>query len=320
MLTESSDVCYEAADEELVKTLTVKVRRCRLKNLNEVVTRARTWELPPQVKTLRVNGYEMAYLERGTGIPVILVHGSISDYRYWITQIRPFSEHYRAISVSLRHSYPEAWDGTGDDFTIRQHVEDLLEFIRGLHAGPVHLVAHSYGADVALLVASAQSGLVRSLVLAEPAPLVQLMPSVPEAVEDIELNRSIFKRSLECLQRGDLEGGLKIFMDGITCPGTWDSIPEGKKYIFLDNAWSLKCLFSDTEEPVSCADIGMIDLPVLLISGEKSARVYTMMMEGIQRCIRRHEQIIIPDAGHAMNHANPQVFNATVLDFLAKHL
>ena len=288
-------------------------------NLNIVPTHARTWELPPQVKTLLVNGYEMAYLERGIGVPVILVHGSVSDYRYWITQIRPFSERYRAISVSLRHCYPEPWDGTGDDFSIRQHVEDLAEFIRGLHAGPVHLVAHSYGADVALLLAKDYSGLLRSMVLAEPAPLAHLLPATPEAAEEREYNRVIFKKVLECLQRGDREGGVKLFMDGITGPGTWDSIPEGKKYIFLNNAWSLKCLFVYTEEPVTCADIGRIDLPVLLISGEKSARVYKMMMEGIQRCIRHQELAVIPDAAHAMNHANPQVFNAAVLDFLAKH-
>jgi pimeloyl-ACP methyl ester carboxylesterase len=290
-----------------------------MKNVHDVTTRVRTWELPPQVKTVLVNGYELAYLERGTGIPVILVHGSISDYRYWITQIRPFSERYRAISVSLRHSYPEPWDGTGDDFSIRQHVEDLLEFIRGLHAGPVHLVAHSYGADVALLLASAHSELLRSLVLAEPAPLVHLLPATQEAAKEVELNRIIFKNALGCLQRGDLECGLKIFMDGITGPGTWDGIPEGKKYIFLDNAWSLKCLFVDTEEPVTCADVGKIDVPVLLINGDKSARVYRMMMEGIQRCIRHYELIIIPFAAHAMNHANPQVFNAAVLDFMDKH-
>jgi pimeloyl-ACP methyl ester carboxylesterase len=288
-------------------------------SLNNVPTRARTWELPPQVKTLLVNGYEMAYLERGIGVPVIMVHGSISDYRYWITQIRPFSERYRAISLSLRHCYPEPWDGTGDDFSIHQHLADLSEFIRGLHAGPVHLVAHSYGADVALLLATVHSGLLRSMVLAEPAPLAHLLPGTPEAAKEVALNRIIFKTALECLLRGDLEGGVKTFMDGVTGPGTWDGIPEGKKYIFLDNAWSLKCLFVDTEDPVTCADVGKIDVPVLLINGEKSVRVYKMMMEGIQRCIKHYERVTIPDAAHAMNHANPQVFNAAVLDFMANH-
>ena len=73
-------------------------------SLNNVPTRARTWELPPQVKTLLVNGYEMAYLERGIGLPVILVHGSVSDYRYWMTQIRPFSERFRVLAILGRRT------------------------------------------------------------------------------------------------------------------------------------------------------------------------------------------------------------------------
>jgi hypothetical protein len=42
---------------------------------------AAPWALPPGVKTLEVNGYPMAFLESGTGEPVVLVHGSATDYR-----------------------------------------------------------------------------------------------------------------------------------------------------------------------------------------------------------------------------------------------
>ena len=40
---------------------------------------AAPWALPPGVKTLEVNGYPMAFLESGTGEPVVLVHGSIGS-------------------------------------------------------------------------------------------------------------------------------------------------------------------------------------------------------------------------------------------------
>ena len=42
------------------------------------------WPLPPGVKTLPVNGYPMAYLERGSGPTLVLVPGSLNDYRYWM--------------------------------------------------------------------------------------------------------------------------------------------------------------------------------------------------------------------------------------------
>jgi hypothetical protein len=97
---------------------------------------AAPWALPPGVKTLEVNGYPMAFLESGTGEPVVLVHGSGIDYRQWRRQVESPPRGFRLIAVSLRHYYPERWDGKGDTFSVRQHAEDLATFIEALGVGP----------------------------------------------------------------------------------------------------------------------------------------------------------------------------------------
>src|ERR1700758_4119645 len=86
---------------------------------------AAPWPLPPGVKTLHVNGYPMAYVEHGAGVPVMLVHGTNGDYRSFAPQMAPLGARYRAIAVSLRHYYPEPWDGEGE-FSARQHGEDVI--------------------------------------------------------------------------------------------------------------------------------------------------------------------------------------------------
>jgi hypothetical protein len=68
------------------------------------------WLLPEGVKSIEVNGYPMAYHEGGSGMPLSLVHVQ-----------------YSVIAVSLRHYFPEPWDGRGDDFSILQHADDLAE-------------------------------------------------------------------------------------------------------------------------------------------------------------------------------------------------
>jgi esterase len=68
--------------------------------------------------SLRVNETDMAFVERGAGAPMVLVHGTLGDYRSWALQMEPFGAHYRTIAVSLRHCWPERWEGEGDDFTV----------------------------------------------------------------------------------------------------------------------------------------------------------------------------------------------------------
>src|ERR1043166_8768081 len=77
------------------------------------------WALPSGVAAVTVNGYPMAYSECGGGEPVVLVHGSLSDYRYWTPQFASPPPGFRLIAVSLRHFYPEPWDGHADDFPLQ---------------------------------------------------------------------------------------------------------------------------------------------------------------------------------------------------------
>jgi len=106
---------------------------------------AALWTLPAGIKTIDVNGYPMAFLESGTGESVVLVHGAGGDYRSWARQVASPPRGFRLIAVSLRHYYPERWDGKGVTFSVRQHAEDLALFIEALGVGPVYLVAHSRG-------------------------------------------------------------------------------------------------------------------------------------------------------------------------------
>jgi len=115
-------------------------------------TKADEWI--PKVKTVRVNGYNMAYVERGKGEPLILVHGALADYRTWLPVMPELSETNRTIAVSLRHHYPENWQGEGNDLTLEQHTDDLAEFIKSLDLGPVNLLGHARGAVISMMVAT----------------------------------------------------------------------------------------------------------------------------------------------------------------------
>ncbi len=281
---------------------------------------SRSCKLLHGVRTLEVNGYQMAYLERGQGEPLVLVHGSLSDCRAWEHQMDPFSASYHTFAVSLRHCFPEYWNGEGDKFSVRQHTEDLSAFIKKLNVGPVHIVSHSRGGDVALILAAKYPKLIRSMVLADPAPLNKMLPATPEVNEEINKRKEFVNRAMERLKSGDIDSGLEVFTDAVSAPGKWKKLPESIKQTRRDNVWSLKSLITDAQEEFYCDDAREIGVPVLLVTGDQSPRVYEMMHAALERCLKKHQKTIIKNASHRMFRENPEAFNSAVIDFLTKNM
>jgi pimeloyl-ACP methyl ester carboxylesterase len=273
-------------------------------------------KLPHGIRTVTIDGYEMAYLECGQGAPLVLIHGSLNDYRAWAFQMEPFGEYFRTIAVSLRHCYPECWNGDGGMFSVGQHADDLAVFIKELGAGPVHLVGHSRGGDIALILAVKHPELVRSMVLADPAPLDQMLPKTPDAIAETENRKTFVTEAVELLQQGDVDGGLELFTDAVSMPGNWTKLSESTKQARRDNAWSLKSLVTDAQASFNCTDAGKIDAPILLVTGDRSPRLYAKMHAVLRSHLKKHQMITIPDASHGMYTDNPGAFNTAVLDFL----
>jgi pimeloyl-ACP methyl ester carboxylesterase len=229
-----------------------------------------TTTLPPGVKTVRVNGYDMAYVENGSGRPLIMLHGAMSDYRVWATQMEPLGQRHRAVAVSLRHYFPERWDGKGGKFSWQQHVADLISFIRTVDASPIDLVGHSRGGIVAVQLALAEPSLIRSLILAEP--FLRLTESggfgarlqenaAARAAEAKQVAR--VKSAVGRLVGGDIEGGLEIYADAIGGLGSWKARQEAERQIFRDNVWTLKGMEEEQRPPVSCRELEGLNMPVL---------------------------------------------------------
>src|SRR5258708_14828960 len=131
------------------------------------------------MQTLRFNGYYMAYRDVGEGPPLVCVHGSLCDFRIWSSVLGPLTRKHRVIAASLRHFFPERWDGVGDTYSIAQHVDDVIAFIEQLDGKPVDLMGHSRGGHICFRVAQRRPDLLRQLILAEPGGGLDAPPDPP---------------------------------------------------------------------------------------------------------------------------------------------
>ena len=268
------------------------------------------------MQTLRVNGYDMAYLDVGSGPTLVCVHGSLCDFRIWGSVIGPLTAKHRVIALSLRHFFPDHWDGTGDTYSIAQHVDDVIAFIAQTELGPVDLMGHSRGGHVAFRVAQQRPDLLRRLILAEPGGELDatLDPDYKPGPSPLAAR---FAASAEKIAAGDIDGGLQYFMDRLEGPGAWQRLPAMAKQLLRDNAMTLLGQVRDQRPPFSKADAESIRTPTLFIGGARTKGMLPKVLHTLAAHVPGSRTEIIPGATHPMFEQAPQKYSEIVLNFLA---
>jgi pimeloyl-ACP methyl ester carboxylesterase len=290
-----------------------------------VLSSALAWpawaEDAPPLRHLRVNGVELSYLDQGTGAPVVFVHGSFLDLRFWEPQRQAMTQPYRFIAYNRRYHGPAAWPDAGTDYSAATHAADLAAFLRQLQAGPVHLVGHSYGGLLATLVAIEHPELLRSVTLAEPG-MGSLLTDMPEGKRVLDDRSQAMAPAGEAAKAGDAVQATKLLFDWVANQGAgaFDTQPEAVRQMILDNARTVPLLLAAPAPPaVSCATLSGVKAPTLVIGGDQTPRYFSLINEVIVRCIPGSRLVTIPQAAHPMSLQNPAAFNEALLPFLAQH-
>jgi esterase len=293
--------------------------RSALLAVSAVLLAAAAWPVPAGIKTMTVNGYDLAYSERGSGETLILLHGASNDLRSFELQMEPLAKRFRVISVSLRHYWPEPWSGEGE-FSARQQAEDVASFITALGAGPVHLVGHSRGGYIALELALAHPELLRDLVLAEPALLLPGLVPGAAAAESKEVSAARDQRiatTTRLIGDGKIEDASEVWTDGINGKGSYRSRPAPLQQVVRDNIRTVLGEEHEGKRTITCADVQKVTLPVLLMRGEKGSHSTHLALDVLEKCFPDQRHMMIAGAVHTMNRSNPDEFNRAVMEFAA---
>jgi pimeloyl-ACP methyl ester carboxylesterase len=225
-------------------------------------------KLPSCVRTVRVAGLaalcgEPAGAVRGTALLVPGFTGSKEDF---IALLEPLAEAgFRTVAVDQRGQYES--DGPDDPaaYTVAALGADVRAVTAGLGAaGPVHLLGHSFGGQVA-----------REAVLADPDDLpwesLTLMSTGPGAIDPAEAARTALL--LEALDSMDLESIWQVMrqLEGERVPPLDPEVAD-----FLHRRWlanhplALKAMAAHlVSAPDRVDELAAVGLPKLVLSGER---------------------------------------------------
>jgi len=281
-------------------------------------------ETPLTVRKVIVgHGVELHYVDHGAGVPVVFVHGSLSDGGYWSDQVNEFAHAgYRAIAYSRRYSPPNK-NKTQPGYSAVVDADDLAALITKLRLGRVHVVGHSYGALTALFLAARHPELVRTLVLAEApdVPLLEHLEGDRAATGKAtfaDIQERMVKPMKAAFQKGDREAGCRAFINYVLDDAkAWEKMPEAARQDILNHAgeWDVMMTTGELFPMIEPESIRKITTPVLLLSGEKSYGFLGLIDEELTRLLPHARRIILHGVTHRMWFEQPEACRNAVLEF-----
>ena len=262
----------------------------------------------------RVNGLDLELVEHGSGVPVVFSHSGASDLRYWEPQRLAFAARHRFVAYSHRFHGPGPWPADADG-SAEADAADLVELIRSLDAGPVHLVGFS--SAIGLRAALREPGLLRSLTIIEPN-VPWLLEDDPEGAATLASWRLANER-LRDEAGGDPMLRAKLWFELVNNrgPGAFDAQPEAFREMWLENFGVVRPPAAPPE-PLTCERLSTLAVPTLALGAEHGMRYSRAILDRLGRCLGV-EPVIVPGVTHFMSYQAPETFNAVVLGFVGAH-
>jgi 3-oxoadipate enol-lactonase len=261
------------------------------------------------MKTINVNGVQLAVADEGLGQPVLLIHGFPMDHSMWESQLAILTERWRVIAPDLRGF--GASGVTSGKVTIAQYADDLAALLDALEVNePVVLVGLSMGGYIAFQFYRKYQQRLRGLVLCD----TRSVPDTPEAAT----------ARLQTADRVEREGAQVLaesMAPKMLSPGTFQSRPEVvellRRMILAGNPVGLAAAARGlAERPDFTPLLAEIDCPTLVVVGKDDAISPPQEMATIARAIRGSKLVEIEAAGHVSPLERPAEVNSAMLDFI----
>jgi pimeloyl-ACP methyl ester carboxylesterase len=273
----------------------------------------------PTVKHMKVNDVELAYVDQGSGVTVLFVHGAGGDWRTWDVMRGYVSPRYRFVSVSRRYHFPNSWADEGRYYTFDQQVEDIAAFIRAMNVGKVHLVGNSYGGRLVGYVALRHPELLRSVVLGEPS---LASPSSSEGRSAASrFSRDIGLAGAAAKAGDDRQATILTVNAVLDDPVAFEKLSPSLQQRWLDNAKTMGPMFSGRPPaPVTCDQLKGLKVPALAIRGERTRDSYRFGHEALMACLPPSAQAAVVPAGtHFWAIDSPDAAAAAIVSFISKY-
>lgn len=277
---------------------------------------------------ITLNQTDIHYQIQGQGAEtLVLVHGLGANLAFWhFGIVTHLSNHYRIISYDLRGHGKSGMPETG--YTVLDMAQDLDQLLTHLQVQRFHLIAHSFGANIALKYAIAHTEKIISLTLADTQiqclqPKLRLRDwphwegwkqklkaqnrPLPDDDEYIGFNLLTWFGQVSTENPTPRRPSIKRREMGVKGAARWESLMQNPQ---------VQAQLAAPDE-ITAAQIEQLNLPILAIYGEYSYCLPSCW------ALKAHTKFcraaVVPRAGHFHPAMRPHRFAVIVQRFIERY-
>jgi 3-oxoadipate enol-lactonase len=280
------------------------------------------------MKILTVNGVRLATVDRGSGLPVLLVHGFPLDHTMWDAQVEVLSGRFRVIAPDLRGfgqsglavgqppsavlESPQPGAAVPQATTMDQFADDLAALVDALGITErVVLCGLSMGGYIAFALCRKYAARLRGLILCD----TRAAADTPEAAAGR-------RETAEWVLREGLAPLADTMLPKLLAPATLAERPETvaalrKVILASDPRGIAAALRGMAERADSTPLLAQIAFPTLVLVGQEDSLSPVDQMQALARQIPNAQFVTIPNAGHLPPLEQPAETTAAIEGFLA---
>jgi len=257
----------------------------------------------------KVNGTSIYYELRGSGEPVVLIHGGFGDLRYWNGQFNALAKRYRVLRYDIRGFGKSAMPPEDEPYNV---LEDLLGLLENFNFDPAHLVGYSMGSRIAVNFALAYPDRCKSLCLV--GPVVSGFSSAAFK----QWRRAVATIIPVYVEKGQPAAGdhaVDVAFQDLGCDAA--TIEKVREIMRGYSYWHYTHRTPGRPAGLSAIErLGEIRVPVLTVTAERDLEFCRETAEMLTNAVPQAQKKVLNGAGHFMPMEKPAEINQIIMEFL----
>ena len=253
------------------------------------------------VRISSADGTELALRRRGSGQPLVLVHGSACDSTCWASLADRLEPDFELLMLDRRG---HGGSGTGQSpYSLDREAEDILVALEIAGPRPI-LFAHSWGARCA----------VQALALGASPAAAMLYEPLDSTYRPYD--RATLERFARLERVGPTEEALRFYfgrMAGVPAE-LLDAMADGEEWSMAEAALGTLAREARAwfDAPIDAAALSGVELPVRLLLGGRSPEPYTQAAETLAGALPDADITVLDGQGHVAHLRDPGAVAALV--------